>query len=97
MLNGLLVRCSQCEEVNIRRGDLKQHEEKDCKRAVVSCIAADIKCPWKGAREQRDEHLKLCVFEPLRPALSEIIMENKQFHDQIHKLETLVNELRDKQ
>jgi hypothetical protein len=56
MLNGLLVRCSQCGEVNIRRGDLKQHEEKDCKRAVVSCIAADIKCPWKGAREQRDEH-----------------------------------------
>ncbi len=97
MLNGLLVRCSQCGEVDIRRGDLKQHEENSCKLAVVPCKAADIKCPWTGAREQLEKHLESCVFQPLRPALLEIIMENKKFHDQIYKLETLVNELRDKQ
>jgi hypothetical protein len=96
MLNGLLVECLQCGEENIRRGDLKQHEQTKCKQALVSCRAADIKCPWKGARAQLDKHMEGCVFEPLRPALSEIINDNKQFQDQIHKLETLVNELKEK-
>ena len=62
-----------------------------CKRAVVPCKAADIKCPWKGAREQLEKHLEECVFEPLRPALEEIIMENKELKEKMAKLEDLVN------
>ncbi len=96
MLNGLLVKCLKCGEINIRRGALKEHEQKACKQAVVPCRAADIKCPWKKAREQLDKHMETCVFEPLRPALSAIITENHQFQERITKLETLVKELREK-
>ncbi len=92
MLNSLRVRCTQCEETNIRRGDLKQHEQKACRRAVVPCKAADIKCPWKGPREQLDAHMDHCVFEPLRPALSEMIMEIKQLKEQLTRLENGVKE-----
>jgi hypothetical protein len=97
MLNGLLVRCTQCEELNIKRGDLKQHEQTACRLAVVPCIAADIKCTWQGAREQRTKHLSECVFEPLRPALQEIITGNKQLQERIQKLELSVNQLRGNQ
>ncbi|CAF2951471.1 unnamed protein product [Rotaria sp. Silwood2] len=90
MLNSLLVECTRCKEINIRRGDLKQHEEESCKRAFVLCKAADIKCPWKGVREELDAHLEQCVFEPLRPVLAEIIMGNKQFKEKIDTLEILI-------
>jgi hypothetical protein len=93
MLNSIPVRCSQCGDVNIRRGNFKKHQQEACKRAVVPCKAADMKCSWKGAREQLDEHLKECIFEPLRPALEEIINENKQFQERISKLENIVNRL----
>ncbi|CAF4010818.1 unnamed protein product [Rotaria sordida] len=90
MLNSLLVECTKCNENKIRRGDLKRHEEKSCRRAFVLCKAADIKCPWQGVREELDTHVKQCVFEPLRPVLAEIIMENKQLKEKIDRLEILI-------
>jgi hypothetical protein len=97
MLSGLPVRCTQCDELNIKRGNLKQHEQTECRLAVVPCEAADIKCTWQGAREKRDKHSLECVFEPLRPALQEIITENKQLRERIEKLELSVNQLRGNQ
>ena len=94
MINGLLVECTQCGETNIRREVLEKHEQTACKRAMVSCTAVDIKCPWKGARIERDRHLAECIFEPLRPALAEIITENKQLREKIEQLERQMQELR---
>ncbi|CAF1321836.1 unnamed protein product [Rotaria sp. Silwood1] len=90
MLNSLLVECTKCKDKNIRRGDLQRHEEKSCKRVFVQCKAADIKCPWKGVREELDAHMEQCVFEPLRPVLAELIMENEQLKEKIDQLEILI-------
>lgn len=93
MLNSLLVRCTRCHEENIRRGDLEQHEANACKRARVSCKAADLKCTWHGVREELDAHMKECVFEPIRPALAEILAENRRLKEKLDKLENLITKL----
>lgn len=93
MLNSLLVQCTQCGQTNIRRDALEKHEKTDCRRAIVTCKAADIKCPWEGIREQLDDHLINCIFEPLRPVLGELVMENKLLREKIEKLERRVDEL----
>ncbi|CAF2088104.1 unnamed protein product [Rotaria magnacalcarata] len=91
MLNGLLVYCPQCREENIRRGDLARHERESCRRALVVCEAADIKCPWRGVREDLDTHLRQCVFEPLRPAFVEVINESRQLKQRLEHLENVLN------
>ena len=96
MLNGLLVQCTQCGQTDIRRDALEKHEQITCRHAVVVCKAADIKCPWNGTREQLERHLTSCIFEPLRPALGELVMENEQFREQIEKLVRRVDELQRK-
>ena len=94
MLRSLKIQCPQCEEINIRRGDVEKHQQNTCRRAIVSCQASDIKCPWRGAREKLDDHMDHCVFQPLRPALSELITQNKHLKEQLNKLETSVQQLR---
>jgi formylmethanofuran dehydrogenase subunit E len=96
MLDDIPVQCLRCDETNIKRGDFQLHEQNFCKQAEVPCKSADIKCPWIGTRQELGAHLKDCVYEPLRPALSEIINENKQFHEKISKLESLVRELKER-
>lgn len=96
MLDSILVQCLRCGETNIKRGEFQLHEQNSCQQAVVPCISADIKCPWKGTRKERNAHMNECVYEPLRPALSQIINENKQFHEKISKLESLVRELKER-
>ena len=90
ILHSLLVRCTLCEQTNIRRDALDKHQQTVCPQAVISCKAADIKCPWKGRREQLDQHFAGCVFQPLRPALAEIITENRELREKIEQLERLV-------
>lgn len=94
MLNGLLVQCVQCGEINIRRDALQKHEQTACRRAMVRCDAADIKCAWKGTREQLNEHVAVCIFRPLRPALLDIITENKELRERIEQLERTMEELK---
>lgn len=93
MLNSLLVQCTQCGQSNIRRDALEKHEQTACKRAVTPCKASDIKCSWNGPRDQLKEHLSTCIFEPLRPALAGIMMENKQLRDKIEQLERRIDEM----
>ena len=94
MLNSLLVQCVQCGEINIRRDALEKHDQTACRRAMVRCEASDIKCAWKGTREQRDRHEVECIFKPLRPALSDIITENKELRERIEQLERTVEGLK---
>ncbi|CAF2996991.1 unnamed protein product [Rotaria sp. Silwood2] len=96
MLDSLLVRCGKCGISNIPRGRFNEHKNKECLKASTLCEAADIKCPWIGTREDLDQHLKECKFEPLRPALEEIFNEHDQLKNLIKILETQINELMNK-
>ncbi|CAF1370396.1 unnamed protein product [Adineta ricciae] len=80
----LPVKCTLCETTNIRRRDFHEHIEKTCPKVHVSCSAADIKCPWKGTRDQLANHESKCTFEPLRSTLSELINENQQLKERIN-------------
>ena len=45
---------------------------------MISCSAADIRCPWEGRANQRSSHTVSCDYERLRPVLTELIIENNQ-------------------
>ena len=67
-LNRLLVRCNQCEEINLLRGDFRDHEVK-CAKRLISCPSADLQCPWKGSRDEEEEHSQRCPFQQIRPII----------------------------
>ncbi|CAF0988899.1 unnamed protein product [Rotaria sordida] len=96
MLDSLLVQCKECEKINIPRGQLDEHKNKECLKATVLCQAADIKCSWVGTRESLKEHLNECKFEPLRSALEEIFNEHDQLKNRINIFEIQTNELMNK-
>lgn len=72
MLDVLRVECKKCHEQNIRRGNYKQHSQTICPQRIVTCVAADLKCPWTGVYVQLDQHLQSCPFEVLRPIFTEL-------------------------
>ncbi|CAF1268391.1 unnamed protein product [Adineta steineri] len=73
-LNRLLVRCNQCNESNIERGNFRDHESK-CPKKIVSCRSVDIKCSWKGPRDKQNLHEKKCPFQQMRPIID--VLRNK--------------------
>lgn len=83
ILDGIRVRCLSCNEKDLIRGNFKDHIEKTCPKANVTCRAADIKCPWMGTREELLGHMNTCVFEPLRPVLTVLIAENRQLKSEV--------------
>ena len=93
ILNSFLVRCKQCEKPNIPRGLLEKHKHTDCPKVPILCPAADIKCSWIGTRQDLDDHLYECKFQPLRSALEGIFNDHNQLKNQIRNLETYFNEL----
>jgi DNA repair exonuclease SbcCD ATPase subunit len=82
LLDNLRVECIKCEEINIRRGDLEQHNKTTCPQRIVLCEAADLKCLWTGSYEELNPHLQSCTFELLRPIFTEILADIKQFKEQ---------------
>lgn len=93
MLDSLLVRCTKCGEINIMRGQLEEHENRACMQATVLCTAADLKCPWVGARDELDDHIEQCKFEPLRSALGSVFVDHDQFKSRLENIEREYNEL----
>ncbi len=96
MLDQLQVQCTLCEQTGLQRGNFSDHINKFCPKATVECQAADIKCPWKGLRDQLENHVSTCVFEPLRPVLATLIAENQQLINQVKKHDKEIKELREK-
>jgi len=82
LLDNLRVECIKCKEINIRRGDLEQHNKMTCPERIVLCEAADLKCLWTGSYEELNPHLQSCTFELLRPIFTEILADIKQFKEQ---------------
>ncbi len=93
MLDQLRVRCTLCEQTSLQRGNFVDHINKFCPKATVQCQAADIKCPWKGTRDELDSHISTCIFEPLRPVLASLIAENRQLIDQVQKHDNEIKKL----
>jgi myosin heavy subunit len=86
MLDDLRIECIKCKQSNIRRGDLEEHNNTTCPKRMISCKAADLKCSWTGVYEQVNHHLESCVFESLRPILTEILIQNREQQQEIQKL-----------
>lgn len=76
ILGNLLVKCVYCEQTGIKRCQFDHHIEVICPKTLVSCSAADIRCPWKGRANQLSFHTTSCDYERLRPILTELIIEN---------------------
>ncbi len=93
MLDTLLVQCVKCGEINIKRGQLREHENQTCTQAPVLCRASEIKCSWMGTREKLNDHLEQCKFEQIRPALESIFDEHSELQDRIQHLQTQIDEL----
>ncbi|CAF1485633.1 unnamed protein product, partial [Rotaria sp. Silwood1] len=93
MLDQIRVQCTLCAQTGLQRGSFVDHVNKICPKSVVPCQAADIKCPWKGPRDELQSHLLTCVFEPLRPVLSSLIAQNRQLIDQVQKHDNEIKKL----
>ncbi|CAF4542913.1 unnamed protein product [Rotaria sp. Silwood1] len=96
MLDQLRVQCLLCTQTGLQRGNFVDHMNKVCPKSVIQCQAADIKCPWKGPRDELQNHMIACVFEPLRPVLSTLIAENRQLIDQVQKHDNEIKALAQK-
>jgi hypothetical protein len=83
LLNELQVKCMACGEKGIGRGDFKQHVKLLCPMATVNCIAKDIKCPWRGKREDLAGHVEKCSFQALRHLLFPLFNENDYLKQQM--------------
>ncbi len=83
MLDRLPVRCIFCGKVGLQRSNFADHTSKACSKVHVPCPSADIKCPWTGSRDQLNNHVATCVFQPFRSILSELMAKNRQLEEQI--------------
>lgn len=93
ILDRLLVKCILCEQNQIQRGNFAEHLSRFCPKAIVTCTASDVKCPWSGTRDELENHLVTCNYERLRSVLGEIITINKKFEEQIQTLTNHVQTL----
>jgi hypothetical protein len=87
ILDRLPVKCIFCGKTGLQRGNFGEHMSKECSKMPVPCTSADIKCPWKGPRDQLNNHALTCVFQPFRSILTELIAENRQLKEQMKQQE----------
>ncbi|CAF0977089.1 unnamed protein product [Rotaria sp. Silwood1] len=86
MLDRLLVKCTSCGMANIERSAFEKHYTKTCPKAIVSCTAIDIKCPWTGPNDQLKQHIFSCIYEQIRPVINEIIQDNRQLKEKLQQM-----------
>ncbi|CAF1259585.1 unnamed protein product [Rotaria magnacalcarata] len=90
ILDRLQVKCLECGQCGIQRGNFNDHIAKICPKGTILCSASDIKCPWSGQRDQLQEHLINCSYEKLRSVLDCLINTNRTLEDQIQILSSQV-------
>ena len=92
-LDRLLLRCKRCNQSNILRGDINEHEKR-CPNQLVSCPAFDIKCPWKGTRNALTKHLDECSFQKIRPVINDLYEHLKNLYEPlVDELQTVRQQL----
>jgi chromosome segregation ATPase len=87
MLDEIAVKCTLCQQTDIRRGKFPDHITKHCTKTTLRCLAADINCSWTGPRDQLNQHSTTCVFQRLKPMFYELIEVTKQQSSRIEQLE----------
>jgi ubiquitin conjugation factor E4 B len=85
MLDRLPVKCTFCGKTGLERGNFSDHISKECSKVHVSCPSADIKCPWKGPRDQLNNHIETCV-QPFRIIITELTAKTRQLEEQVKQL-----------
>ncbi|CAF3730338.1 unnamed protein product [Adineta steineri] len=93
ILDKLVVKCLQCEQNDIQRGNFNDHIKKFCSKSILSCTASDIQCPWSGTRDELEKHLSICNYTQLRSVLSQFMNKNQLFEKQIQTLTNHVQTL----
>lgn len=88
-----LVKCLACDQTNIQRGHFNDHLQKMCSKVEVSCQRADIKCPWKGPKDESQKHLSTCVYDQMRPILDDLLTINTRLNEENHKQKNLLEQL----
>ena len=100
LLDRLQVQCQTCGEKSIQRSSYIDHISKTCPKTIVSCLAEDILCPWKGPRFLLNTHYEQCPYQQIRSILTDLIqtkyqlnqkiicsrIEHQQYKSQINKL-----------
>ena len=86
ILDRIPVKCSQCQQSGIQRGNFSDHISKVCPKVSVNCPAFDVRCPWSGPRDQLATHLTTCNYEPLRSMLKNLIENNEKLEKQVQSL-----------
>ena len=89
----LLVKCGWCTEAEFQRCHYDEHVDKECPKVIVPCPSADIKCAWKGSRDQLKNHTATCPFNPFRTILVELMTKNQELQEQIKQQEIKLNHL----
>ena len=90
------VKCLTCGEKNILRGHFEEHVNNICSKANVSCPAAKVRCPWTGPRDQLEGHTNLCLYEQMRPVLSELVTSNESQQKQLNTQSLELKSIQDK-
>lgn len=91
-LDCLLVRCLHCNQNNIQRGDWSDHIQHRCRQVTVKCKAADLKCSWKGKREEQEQHSSVCPLVKIQPVVEEL---RGELQAQALQLQIFKNEVKD--
>ncbi|CAF2589720.1 unnamed protein product [Rotaria sp. Silwood2] len=94
MLDDLQVKCTKCQQINNRRVHLEEHIPNKCLKRIVLCDASDLKCPWTGPYEERYNHMKQCIFQLLRPILTEVFQYRRAYDEQQHEIEQLKTQVK---
>lgn len=76
-VNQLEVKCTLCEQNNIKRQDFDYHVNHQCTKAVISCPAADKQCSWTGQRKDLPAHEKICCYRQNQRILGDESKQNK--------------------
>ncbi|CAF1056226.1 unnamed protein product [Rotaria sordida] len=72
-LDQIQVKCKLCDQSNIERGNIEYHINNICQKAIVTCPANEINCPWIGLREELQTHLT--------PNSSDLLTSNTQIQE----------------
>ncbi|CAF1678104.1 unnamed protein product, partial [Rotaria magnacalcarata] len=80
MFDNLRVRCRLCGETNVNRRNFDEHLQGSCPERRIDCSAKDVGCPWSGPKNEHNEHVKMCIFEKLRPVVDILykVIENQR-------------------
>lgn len=81
-LDQLFVKCSRCNQSNIRRQQFNEHMKSVCPKAHILCTASDLQCSWSGLRDELDLHLITCRYHSIRDILEPLI-KMKTNHDEL--------------